>query len=573
LSICDPLTGLLNLGWFRQQVDQALDRSGECPRVAVVLIGIDRFRVVNDSLGHSAGDALLVAFADRLQIDTPNGTVGRVGGDVFAVVIDGVGSVAEAVDWARRRMHEPGNHRFVVKSAELYVAYSAGVAFSGQGDTAEDLVRNADLAMSRAKQAGGGQVVAFEERDLAAVRERLALECDLRQALAEDQIYVAYQPVVRTDDYRVIGAEALARWDHPVRGQVAPDVFLPVLAGLGLASELTSLILRRACTQAVRWRNEGKVGDDFQLSVNLFAEDLVNPGLVEDVRQALEISGLEPGLLALEVTETGLIRDTETALECLKAIRRLGPRMAVDDFGTGYSSLSYLNMFPVDIVKIDKSFVLRLGRDADATALVRGILSLTRALGLTAVAEGIENHTQLETLRQLGCTLAQGYFWCPPVPPEDFPSTLSMLPPPLAKEPLAEECPGLGDADQRDHLGWAVFDELPTAVAVVDASGKIMATNLAWKRFVLEHGGQASDYGVGGNYLAGNGKTRSLVAEEGSLAARGLRAVLVGDREPFAFEYNRQEGAQARRYLVLVSPVAFVSGAAVVSHLDITERH
>jgi hypothetical protein len=314
------------------------------------------------------------------------------------------------------------------------------------------------------------------------------------------------------------------------------------------------------------------VADDFRVSVNLFAEDLVNPRLVKDVRLALEISGLEPDLLALEVTETGLVRDTETALECLRAIRRLGPLIAIDDFGTGYSSLSYLKMFPVDIVKIDKSFGLRLGRDADATALVRGILSLTRALGLTAVAEGIEDRTQLETLRQLGCTLAQGYFWRPPVLPEEFPSTVSMLRPPRAEASPADDDSGLGDPDQRDHLGWAVFDALPTAVVVVGASGKIMATNLAWKRFVFEHGGQASNCGVGANYLAACGTIRGLTAEDGALAARGLRAVLVGDREPFAFEYNSQEGTQERRYLVLVSPVAFVSGSAVVCHHVITAR-
>jgi diguanylate cyclase (GGDEF)-like protein len=426
-AICDPLTGLLNQGLLKQRVGEAMDRAlAGASRVAVVLIGIDRFRVVNDSLGHSAGDALLTRFADRLRVAAANRTVARVGGDVFAVVIEDVVARADAFGWAQGHLRLDSNHRFEVNAFELYVAFSAGIAFSGPGMTAEDLLRNADLAMSRAKHAGGDQVTAFEERDLEAVRERLALETELRHAIATDQIRVFYQPVVRTDDHRVIGAEALARWHHPRRGPVPPDVFLPVLAGLGLTGDLTSYVLRTVCAQVAEWKNQGKVPQDFRVSVNLAADDLVNPGLVGEIRQVLETTGLEPRFLALEVTETGLVRDTEVALECLGAIHRLGVNLALDDFGTGYSSLSYLNIFPVDVVKIDKSFVAGLGADANATALVRGILSLTRALGLAAVAEGIENRTQLEALRQLGCKFAQGYFWSPAVPAEEFPGTFDV---------------------------------------------------------------------------------------------------------------------------------------------------
>jgi diguanylate cyclase (GGDEF)-like protein len=426
-AIYDALTGLPNQGLLKERVDQAMNRAlAGASSVAVVLIGIDRFRVVNDSLGHSAGDALLTRFADRLRVAAAEQTVGRVGGDIFAVVVEDVVAPADAVGWAQRHLRVDGNHRFEVGAFELYVAFSAGIAFSGPGMTAEDLLRNADLAMSRAKQAGGDQVAAFEERDLEAVRERLALETELRHAIATDQIRVFYQPVVRTDDNRVIGAEALARWYHPRRGPVPPDVFLPVLTGLGLSGDLTSYVLRTACAQVAAWKSQGKVPDDFRVSVNLAADDLVNPALADEIRQVLETTGLEPRFLALEVTETGLIRDTEVALECLGAIHRLGVNLALDDFGTGYSSLSYLNIFPVDVVKIDKSFVPGLGADANATALVRGILSLTRALGLAAVAEGIENLTQLEALRQLGCKFAQGFFWSPAVPPEEFPSTFEM---------------------------------------------------------------------------------------------------------------------------------------------------
>ena len=312
-------------------------------------------------------------------------------------------------------------------------------------------------------------------------------------------------PTSRSCAPTTTGSSVQKRWRAGAtqrRGEVAPEVFIPVVEALGLTSELTSLVLRTACAQVVRWKVEGKVADDFRVSVNLGADDLVNPKLVEEVGEVLEASGLEPGSLALEVTETGLVRDPEAALECLRAIRRLGVHLAVDDFGTGYSSLSYLNMFPVDVVKIDKSFVLGLGTDANATALVRGILSLTRALGLTAVAEGIENDIQLEALRQLGCKFAQGFFWSRAVPPEEFPSAFDMPPAPDAKALLALTSPSPQVTDQDQHLGWAVLDALPTAVAVIGADGTVLATNLSWKRLASRDGRVASNYAVGTNYLA-----------------------------------------------------------------------
>jgi diguanylate cyclase (GGDEF)-like protein/PAS domain S-box-containing protein len=573
-AFCDPLTGLPYRGILKERVDEAMNRAlTGASRVAIVLIGIDRFRVVNDSLGHSAGDALLMRFADRLRVAAADRMVARVGGDVFAVVIEDLVAPGDAVAWAQRHLRVDSNHRFEVNALELYVAFSAGIAFSGPGMTAEDLLRNADLAMSRAKHAGGDQVAAFEERDLEAVRERLALETELRHAIATDQIRVFYQPVVRTDDHGVVGAEALARWSHPRRGEVPPHVFLPVLTGLGLTGDLTSYVLRTACAQVAEWRSQGKVEPNFRVSVNLAAEDLVNPGLVDEIRQVLETTGLEPGFLALEVTETGLVRDTEAALGCLRAIRRLGVHLAVDDFGTGYSSLSYLNMFPVDVVKIDKSFVSGLGADANATALVRGILSLTRALGLAAVAEGIENDIQLEALRQLGCKFAQGFFWSPAVPPEEFPSAFSMPLAPDAKALLALTSSSPQITDQDQHLGWAVLDALPTAVAVIGADGTILVTNLSWKRLVLEDGCLPSYPSVGANYLAICEQSQGPRAAEATMAARGLRAVLAGDRDEFTLEYDADDADGAHRSLMLVAPVVSRKGGAVIAHLDITARH
>jgi diguanylate cyclase (GGDEF)-like protein len=563
--------GLPRQDLVNDRVAQALKRADlDGSRVAVVLIGIDRFRAVTDSLGHSAGEALLAQFARILQDAVPDRTVVRVGGDVFAIVVEEAGAVLGSVEWAQRQFRSASRHRFEVDGSGLYLAFSTGIALSGAGATAEVLVRNAEVAMSRAKQTCGPKVVAFEDRDLEAVRERLALETDLRQALAERQVRVAYQPVVRTDDHRVVGAEALARWYRPRHGEVPPDVFIPVVEALGLSSELTSLVLRTACAQVVRWKAQGKVGDDFRVAVNLCADDLVNPKLVEEVGEVLRTCGLEPGSLALEVTETGLVRDPEAALECLRAIRRLGVHLAVDDFGTGYSSLSYLNMFPVDVVKIDKSFVCGLGADANATALVRGILSLTSALGLTAVAEGIENDIQLEILRQLGCKFGQGFIWSRAVPPEEFPSVFDLPSAPGTDRLLALSGPSPQVADQDQHLGWAVFEALPMAVAIIGADGTVLATNPSWERFTSKYGRTASNYVVGSNYQAFCDSALGPLAADAALAGRGLRAVLAGDRDAFCLEYDVADDDGPRRLLVLISPIASRVGGAVVTHIDVT---
>ena len=574
LAISDPLTNLPNRNLLNDRVERALVRARQAgSRTALFLVGIDRFKAINDALGHSAGDALLVAFADLLRLAAPDVTVARFGGDVFAVVIERVVTLDDAVEWSQQHLLAASNGKFEVEGSEVYVTSSTGIALSSSGATADDLIRNADLAMNRAKAAGGGHAVAFEEKDLEALRERLDLETDLRIAITQQQISVVYQPVVRIDNHRIIGAEALARWHHPRWGHVPPDTFIAVAERLGLMSGLTSHVLGVACAQVAAWKMEGRVADDFRVAVNLSADDLAGPGLVDVVRGALDGSGLDAGSLTVEVTETGLVRDTGTALAVLKAIRRLGARIAIDDFGTGYSSLSYLKMFPVDVVKIDKSFVFGLGRDAEATALVRGILSLTRALGLTAVAEGIENDVQLEALRQMGCPLAQGYFFSRPVPADQFPSTLSIAPAPDGDALLAQAQLAPVVADGGADLGWAVLDALPTAVAVVGPDGIILATNLAWKRFALDNGANASSCGVGVDYLAVCENARGVGAEDASLAARGLRAVLAGDRDAFTLEYDCDSPIQRRRFLMTASPVASGVGAAVVAHLDITASH
>jgi len=574
LAISDALTSLPNRSLLKDRIDRALGRSErQGSRVALCLVGIDRLKVINDSLGHSAGDALLVKLADSLRLVAPTSTVARLGGDVFAVVVEEMETVDEAVEWSRQHLLAASNGRFEVNGSELYMTSSTGIALARPGESAEDLIRNADLAMNRAKAAGGAHIVTFEEKDLDAVRERLELESDVRAAMAEHKITVTYQPVVRTSDHSVVGAEVLARWQHPTRGELMPEVFIPVIARLGLMGQLTMQVLRAASCQLVAWKRDGSVAADFRIGVNFSADDLADPALADKVSDALESSGLDARFLTVEVTETGLIRDTPTALATLRAIRRLGIRVALDDFGTGYSSLAYLKMFPVDVVKIDKSFVLGLGRDADATALVRGILTITRALGLVATAEGIENDVQLEALRHLGCQLAQGYFFSRPVPPEELPSAVRAIPPPDELALVAQAQVGPADTERSEQLGWAVMDALPTAVAVVATSGVILATNLAWKRFALESRGDASGSGVGTDYLAVCDSARGPGADDAALAARGLRAVLAGDREAFALEYDCDSPTERRRFLMMVSPVASGAGAALVVHMEITSRY
>ncbi len=352
-----------------------------------------------------------------------------------------------------------------------------------------------------------------------------------------DQVRVLYQPVVGTEDHRIVAAEAFVRWSHPQLGDISPDVFLPAAARLGLTGALTAQVLSTACAQLADWKASGSLAADALVAVNLSADDLADPSLVGSVRHALDGAGLDARYLALEVAEIGMVRDPATALARLHELRRLGARIVIDGFGAGYSSLAYLKP-PIEAIKLDRSLVLGLGRDAEATSLVRGILSLTRALGMAVVAEGIENDVQLEALRQLGCAQAQGGFFCGPVPPEEFPATVSAVPGPSQSALLAGAGLENSSTDEPQHLGQAVLDALAASVAVLGADGTILVTNLAWKRFSLEHGGKASSCGVGANYLDVCRQARGAGAAEAASTAIGLCAVLNGDQDIFRVEYD-----------------------------------
>ena len=419
----DPLTGLANRALFRDRVGHALAHQGRRREsVAVLFLDLDDFKTVNDSLGHAAGDRLLVTVADRLLNATRGcDTVARLGGDEFAVLLENTRDVDDALTVAERVM-QALSAPLALEGSELHVGASIGLARARPGDGPEELLRNADVAMYRAKHGGKGRTEVFAPEMHAAIVDRLALEADLRRALAEpsrDQFAVRFQPIVRLNDGSVVGVEALVRWTHPVRGALSPATFIPIAETSGLIVPLGAWVLREACREGARWararRREPRMAP-LTLTVNLSGRQLQAPGLVEDVAAALAESGLDPASLVLEITETVIMQQTEANLVTLHALKALGIRLAIDDFGTGYSSLSYLQRFPIDILKIDKSFVDGLSRGGSDAALARTIIALGDTLALRCIAEGVEDDAQRAHLQALGCDYAQGFLFARPLP-------------------------------------------------------------------------------------------------------------------------------------------------------------
>ncbi|HEY0970322.1 MAG TPA: EAL domain-containing protein [Gemmatimonadales bacterium] len=429
----DPLTGLANRVRFRERVEHALQRAGRnCERVTVLFIDLDGFKRVNDSLGHAAGDHMLVQVTDRLLNATRGcDTVARLGGDEFAVLLENVRDTDDAVRVADRIINSLRSP-LRLELAEVVVGASIGVARADAGGDVESvsaradaLLRDADVAMYRAKAQGAGSYEIFAPHMHAVARERLALEAELRHAVESERLRLAYQPIVELRDGRVTGVEALARWDHPVRGQVTPDVFIPVAEESGLIIPLGRWVLREACRQAAGWLPI--VGEGFTVSVNVSGRQLQHPTLVHDVKDALASSGLPASALVLEITETALVQDAPSVTRRLGELKELGVRIAIDDFGTGYSSLGYLQRLPVDVLKIDRTFITNVGGEGHDTALARTILALGDTLSLRCVAEGIEDAHQHAHLRELGCELGQGFLFSRPVSAEEVEGLLGGL--------------------------------------------------------------------------------------------------------------------------------------------------
>jgi diguanylate cyclase (GGDEF)-like protein/PAS domain S-box-containing protein len=421
LAFYDPLTLLANRSLFADRVHHAVNRIADGLTPAVLFIDLDNFKTINDGLGHGAGDQLLRACAQRIVQGTRAAdTVARLGGDEFAVLLDNAAGTEAAMTVA--------NHILTSLSApieidgrELRVAASIGICLAGPQTTADHLLRNADAAMYRAKALGKGRAVLFEAEMAKAARRRLLIEQELAGAVERGELFVHYQPIVDIKSMHLIGVEALMRWQHPTRGVVMPGEFIPIAEETGQIVPMTQWILRQACQDAATLRRAVHLGNGLRLAVNVSGRYLQHHCMTQDVSTALADSGIDPGSLLLEVTESLLLLDSPELAKRFAEIKALGVRLALDDFGTGYSSLAYLHRYPLDVLKIDRSFIQQLsGEDGeksrDATALAKAILSLAAALGLDTVAEGIELESQREALIRLGCTTGQGYAFGMPMP-------------------------------------------------------------------------------------------------------------------------------------------------------------
>jgi diguanylate cyclase (GGDEF)-like protein/PAS domain S-box-containing protein len=423
----DSLTGLANRALFLDRVTHALDRADRASDpVAVMFIDIDDFKMVNDSLGHHLGDGVLVTVAERLKAATrPGDTVARLGGDEFAVLLES-GEMPATAEAIAGRIAAALTLPIRIGAEDVTARASIGVALGQPPDGKPDaLLRDADLAMYLAKRNGKNRFEMFHPTMHEDAVRRLETAADLRRGIEGRQLEVFYQPIIDVDTSVAFGVEALVRWHHPTRGLVTPAEFIPVAESTGMIVPLGRWVLAEACRQAQAWRAAGITKDAFYVSVNLSARQLQDPGLTGDVAAAIRDSGLPPERVVLEVTETIVMDDLETALARLVELKGLGLRLAIDDFGTGYSSLRYLRDLPVDVVKIDKSFVDRITLDPEGAAMVRGVIDLSSALGLTTIAEGVEHDDQLELLRQLGCDRVQGFLFAKPMPGEELATFLS----------------------------------------------------------------------------------------------------------------------------------------------------
>ena len=416
LARVDPLTGLPNRLLMRERLAEALarlQRDGEA--CAVLLVDLDRFKPVNDTLGHPVGDALLAKVADRLRSTVrPTDTVARIGGDEFIILQAGIGEAAHAQALARRLVDLIGR-TYMVEGHLLTIGASVGVALApADGVSADKLLKNADLALYRAKLDGRGTYRFFEPEMDARMQARRRLELDMRQALARREFQLHYQPQMQLDGDRLIGCEALIRWKHPERGMVSPLDFIPLAEEIGLIVPIGEWVIRQACRDAMTWPA------GMSVAVNVSPAQFKSDRLVETIVSALTSSGLSAKRLEVEITEGVLLQESEKTLQTLHRLRELGVRVSMDDFGTGYSSLSYLRSFPFDKIKIDRSFVKDLSGKPDGDAIIRAIAGLGKSLGMTTVAEGVETQEQMQRIRDEGCTDVQGYLISRPIPADDL---------------------------------------------------------------------------------------------------------------------------------------------------------
>jgi diguanylate cyclase (GGDEF)-like protein len=419
-SLHDPLTGLPNRALALDRLDLALARrKREGIDVAMLMLDLDRFKIINDSLGHAVGDDLLLALASRLRgAVRPSDTVARLSGDEFVVVCERPAGVRDVVALAER-IADAVSRPFALASGEHFLTASIGIAMAeAAADTSASLLRDADAAMYRAKQRGPGRYELFDATVRAQVLARLRTETELRQAIDHGRLRVYYQPILAVATGRPVAIEALVRWEHPERGLIAPLDFVPIAEETGLIIELGRHVLEAACEQGASWQR--RYDPRLQMFVNVSGCQLANPLFPAEVADIASRSGMLPGTLGLEVTESVLVDETAASMTVLGNLEARGLRLVLDDFGTGYSSLSYLRRFPLDGVKVDRSFTDGLGSSRQDAAIMKAIVEMCRVLGLAVIAEGVESESQLQQLRDLGCEQVQGYLLCRPLPADEI---------------------------------------------------------------------------------------------------------------------------------------------------------
>ena len=421
-ALHDPLTKLGNRVLFRDRVGHAVDRTArKHAPIAVLFLDLDNFKSVNDSLGHAAGDELLVSVTERLQAclrisDTP----ARFGGDEFAVLLEDLEHPDQA-SFIAERIRNVMSVPFSIAGTEVFIGSSIGIAVTMDGrETPEELLRNADVAMYMSKSNGKDRYTVFENEMHDVLIKRIRLESDLRAAIDNREFEVYYQPILDLHSEQVMGMEALVRWNHPVHGLIPPLDFIPLAEETGLIVPLGRWIMEAACLQARKWQNSYECGERLSITVNVASRQFQDDSLEEMITQALVTSQLPPKSLILEITESTMLSDTASTIKKLKELKKLGIRFAIDDFGTGYSSLSYLQQFPVDIVKIDKSFIDKIALDEEGVAVAKAIITMSETLHLKTIAEGIESAGQQAELQQLGCELGQGFHFAKPLQAADM---------------------------------------------------------------------------------------------------------------------------------------------------------
>jgi diguanylate cyclase (GGDEF)-like protein len=415
----DALTGLPNRRMISHEIERLLGylHPGD-ESVWALLLDLDGFKYINDSWGHDTGDRLVIEVAERLRARVPSDVrVAALGGDEFLVTAIGNNAYARRLlESARACFERP----FVVRDFELKISVSIGIASAGLDGDPEELMRDADTAMYQAKSDGPGQATVFDRSMHDQVRERIELEVALRRALGEGELWVAYQPIVRLETGRPLGAEALVRWVHPERGPISPAVFIPLAEDAGLIRPIGTYVRQEALRQLAAWRAGGTVADDFYLSINVSAKQLSDASFPLVLSAELLRFGVPAEVVALEMTESVMMDGSGVAARVVHELRELGVQLLIDDFGTGYSGLGYLRRFPVTGVKVDRSFVVALGGDDEAGEIVRAIVAMSQALRLSVIAEGVETRVQRDVLAGIGVTHGQGWLWGPAVPPAEF---------------------------------------------------------------------------------------------------------------------------------------------------------